>query len=146
VSTIRHGVKLSLHGDGFVQFSRAGTTGILSGRDPTTGKIRGFGLHSFSPMDPSRTGPMFSMSAWGLSEYETVDRGARGTLTVDERSFYYEQPNRTGQNAYVLEFWPLPRWALPHARRVDGLTCWTATARLLRRTAVRVHSSCIWHP
>jgi hypothetical protein len=43
-------------------------------------------------------------------------------LTVDERRFHYEQPNRTGQNAYILEFWPLPRWALPHARRVDGLT------------------------
>ena len=36
-----HGVKLSLHGSGFVQFSRAGTTGVLAGKDPQTGRPRG---------------------------------------------------------------------------------------------------------
>jgi hypothetical protein len=37
-------VKLSIHWDGFVQFSSERKGSILSGKDPATGEIRGLGL------------------------------------------------------------------------------------------------------
>jgi hypothetical protein len=111
-----HGVKLSIHGDGYVQLSRVGTEGVLSGRDPITHSPRAFGFQSFRTTDPPRTGPTFAVMAWGLELFPRPR--ARNTLTVPETEFYVERPDLVEhRTAIALEFWILPRWALPHAHR-----------------------------
>jgi hypothetical protein len=124
-----HGVKLSIHGDGYVQLSRVGTEGVLSGRDPITHNPRAFGFQSFPTTDPPRTGPTFGARAWGLDTFPQPR--ARSTLIVPETEFYVERPDIVERRtAIALEFWILPRWALPHAHRRGGLTILEAGPRL----------------
>jgi hypothetical protein len=117
-----HGIKLSIHGDGFLQFSRADAQGVISGRDPVTGESRGFGYQSFRPDDPPRSGPMFGLGAWGLDEFDLHGARRSGALIVDERHLYFYPAWLKRWDAYMFEFWPLPRYALPHVRIRHGLT------------------------
>lgn len=114
-------VKLSIHGSGFVQFSRAGTSGVISGSDPQTRRARGFGYQGFPPNDPPRSGPMFSMTAWGLADYYDYRKRGRHSILMGHDDVYFERPGAPGQTGYALEFWPLPRHALPSARIRGGL-------------------------
>lgn len=112
-----HGVKLSIHGHGFVQFSRIGADGVLSGTDPVTGKARGFGLQSFPVTEPPRSGPMFGLGAWGLEAYPKLPPSTRGSILFEDEDLYFQSPDRDiDRNAYAVEFWPLPRRVLPAAR------------------------------
>ena len=42
-------------------------------------------------------------------------------MTVERRHLYVESPEKQGQTAYSLDFWILPRYALPAARISQGL-------------------------
>jgi hypothetical protein len=118
-----HGVKLSVHGAGYVQFSRVGSEGVLSGVDPVSRQARAFGLQSRPTTDPPRSGPMFGISAWGLAGYPALATSRRDVVVVREDRQYLENPDLDLERSGVaLEFWPLPRWALPHASRVGDLT------------------------
>jgi hypothetical protein len=115
------GIKLSLHRDGFVQFSRSGSRGLLSGTDPVTGAARAFGLDSFPLTYPPRSGPMFAMQTWGIDSYPTTfGRGNRIDIRPD--SLYYQFPDRDiDRNGYALEFWPFSRDKLVHSKSRHGL-------------------------
>lgn len=63
-----HQLKFSHHASGFAQFSG---TGIVSGRDPTSGAIRGIGVDSFSPLQP-QPGPAFGMRLAGVDRFEPI--------------------------------------------------------------------------
>jgi hypothetical protein len=114
-------VKLSIHGSGFVQFSRAGTTGVIAGKDPQTGRARGFGYQGPPPANPARSGPMFGMTAWGLGEYEDYLGPGKHSILMGRDDVYASPPGAPGLSGYALEFWPLPRYALPAARLRGGL-------------------------
>jgi hypothetical protein len=116
-----HPVKLSIHGSGFVQFSRAGTNGVISGKDPLTRRARGFGYQSPPPTNPPRSGPMFAMTAWGLGEYGDYHGPGKHSILMGPDDIYSAQPGAPGLSGYALEFWPLPRYALPSARLHGGL-------------------------
>ena len=102
-------VKLSLHPDGFVQFSSAGGR-VISGRDPRTGKPRGLGIMSSPFSKPVSSGPAFGMTVWGLNQFKTAgrSRGNQRVLAIDERSFEYERNTQRGWNAYMVAGYLVP--------------------------------------
>lgn len=110
-----HPVKLSIHGGGFVQFSRVGERGVVSGRDKITHQPRGLGYESWPVMDPPRTGPMFGTTTWGLAEYPSL-RPNRQAIVFGKNDLYDQWPDSSEiGNAYALDCWPLPRYALAAA-------------------------------
>lgn len=63
-------IKLSIHQDGFVQFSG---DGVRSGREKMTGKAKGLGVVSKPLMTPISTGSTFSVTFWGLDCFERMN-------------------------------------------------------------------------
>jgi hypothetical protein len=110
-----HPVKLSVHGGGFVQFSRVGQRGVVSGRDKISRRPRGLGYESRPVTDPPRSGSMFTMTAWGLEEYPYL-RPNRQAIVFGENDLYDQWPDSAEiGTAYALDCWPLPRYALAAA-------------------------------
>ena len=64
---------------------------------------------------------MFAMTAWGLDTYQDCRTKARHTIEVGPHDMYSDGSGTSGLSGYALEFWPLPRYALPSARLVNGL-------------------------
>jgi hypothetical protein len=112
-------VKLSLHPDGFVQFSGEDPSRIISGRDAATGEPRGLGLMLERPLSqPILSGPTFAIVVWGLGGFveETDPRGA----VVFERSDCYLRSQPDIANGYLVEGFLFPRRYLMVAREVRG--------------------------
>ncbi len=110
-----HPVKLSIHGGGFVQFSRVGQRGVVSGRDKITHQPRGLGYESWSVTDPPRSGPLFTTTAWGLAEYPAL-RPHQQAIVFGENDLYDQWPDSAEiGTAYAVDCWPLPRYALAAA-------------------------------
>jgi hypothetical protein len=117
------GVKLSAHGDGFVQFSNEDEGGILSGRDKETGEPRGFGYDSFAPGDLYvRSGPYCGVFGWGLENWESATSGVPDAVTITSDDLYYQYPDSPPRDppAFAFEFWVLPRQALIQSRPQHG--------------------------
>lgn len=96
-------VKLSLHPDGFAQFSGENPGKILSGRDRVTGEPKGLGVMS-RPLDaPINTGPTFACVVWGLSEFEPLGSRSRDTVIFSEEDYYYRRCTPDTWNGYVIE-------------------------------------------
>jgi hypothetical protein len=66
-------VKLSFHGDGFLQFSGLRSHTIISGRDEKR-RPKGLGIIG-RPPSPIFSGPAFGVMAWGLEDYEILPDG-----------------------------------------------------------------------
>ena len=97
-------VKLSLHPDGFVQFSGENPGKIVSGRDTETGKPRGLGVMSQPLSAPVNTGPTFSCLVWGVSGFEPLDAASRRKAIVfSEDDYYYRRCTPDTWNGYVIE-------------------------------------------
>jgi hypothetical protein len=78
-------VKLSFHGDGFVQFSSVEGATIRSGRDPVTKQPKGVGVKSRPLSNPVTSGPTFGVQVWGLHEFDKHEGGSqRGVVMFDE--------------------------------------------------------------
>jgi hypothetical protein len=108
-------VKLSIHSDGFVQFSGENPQRILSGRDPVTGKPKGLGLFSNPLTHPVRTGPTFGMTIWGLGHFSPAETAPSGShdIVFEEGDYQYRYADEKNWNGYVIEgfvfppdFWP----------------------------------------
>lgn len=116
-------VKLSLHKDGFVQFSGENQRKILSGRDPETGAPKGLGIVMPRPLDePIETGPTFALTIWGLGDFASAKpRDLEGGVVFRDPDFHnkdhylnpllpaksVESPYR--DNGYVVEAFVLQR-------------------------------------
>ena len=97
-------VKLSLHPDGFVQFSGENPGKIVSGRDPETGEPRGLGVMSRPLSAPVNTGPTFGITVWGLSAFEPLDAASRHNAVVfSEEDYYYRGCTPDTCNGYIVE-------------------------------------------
>ena len=89
-------VKLSYHGDGFVQFSKVGSQGIISGRD-ATGAPKGVGLYSAPISNPIQTGPCMAISAWGTREFKVwKPKPAGNAIIIRDADFYIDEINPAG--------------------------------------------------
>lgn len=105
VYSMKDSVKLSFHPDGFVQFSSAGATKLISGRDPITKKPKGLGIFS-NPLDkPITTGPTFGGSMWGLTHYKELCNAKADETSVvfTEEDYYLRNCSDKDWNAYTLE-------------------------------------------
>ncbi|MFI5259592.1 MAG: hypothetical protein ACHQ01_08300 [Candidatus Limnocylindrales bacterium] len=107
-----HPVKMSFHRSGFVQFSRVGEVGVLSGTDPVTKEPRGLGYRTRPIWDPPRSGPSFGVTAWGLARYPEAKRGRRVEVFAQSDIYSDGEPWKRGVVAYAIELWILPRAAL----------------------------------
>ena len=114
-------VKLSIHPDGFVQFSGENPRKIISGRDPNTGQPKGLGLFS-RPLDqPILSGPTFGVGVWGLADFDLlINLGQRGTMVFDESDLYYRNCTSSTWNAYLIEGFVLSTELLWTARVQNG--------------------------
>lgn len=86
--TIDNDTKLSIHKSGFVQFSGSG---ILSGIDESTGKIKGVGVFSEPLTRPITSGPTFGFHLWGLPCFEKLDGVKKNVnkIIFEEDDLYY---------------------------------------------------------
>ncbi len=111
-------VKLSMHMDGFVQFSKVGTQPIVSGYNSTIGQIRGAGVRAPEPVNIS-SGPLFGMIFQGLSHYALA--GKKPIELFEENDLWrhpeFSPPDDT---AFNLEAFMLPGDLREAARFVAG--------------------------
>jgi hypothetical protein len=117
-------VKLSIHPDGFVQFSGESAGRILSGRDSRTGAPKGLGLISQPFGAPIRTGPTFGITLWGLDDFEPLKTSERvNSIVFSEEDFYYRDSTPDDWSAYLIEgfVFPLLFWGAVR-KRAGGLT------------------------
>ncbi|HET7477943.1 MAG TPA: hypothetical protein VFJ72_00365 [Rubrobacteraceae bacterium] len=97
-------VKLSLHPDGFIQFSGENPGKIVSGRDPDTGDPRGLGIMSHPLDTPINTGPTFGCVAWGVADFESLDGiGKSNVIAFAEEDYYYRACTPDTWNGYLIE-------------------------------------------
>jgi hypothetical protein len=102
-------VKLSIHADGFVQFSGVRSSAIRSGRLPETGKAKGLGYQGIPLSTPIVSGPTFGVAVWGLDQFEELRRPALATVSdektivFDEHDIEYRDDAPSKCNAYLLE-------------------------------------------
>jgi hypothetical protein len=97
-------VKLSLHPDGFTQFSTGGALPVKSGRH-IDGKPKGLGVLGQPFSNPVLTGPTFGVMVWGLHEYPLM-RHERTTDVMFETADI-QVPEQPGA-AYLIEGFLFP--------------------------------------
>lgn len=101
-------VKLSLHIDGFVQFSGEGPGRILSGRHPD-GTVKGLGLVKNPLNEPLATdGPMFGLSIWGIEQFEELP-AAKSAVAFSEETLYNRDCTIDDFSGYLIEGFVYPR-------------------------------------
>lgn len=109
VYTASDRVKLSVHADGFVQFSSERGNNIISGRDPITGEPKGLGILSNPIHNPITTGPTWGGGFWGLTDFELLATSPKSnTLIFTETDFYYRGSNPDTWRSYALEAFMFP--------------------------------------
>jgi hypothetical protein len=114
-------VKLSIHQDGFVQFSGEQAGKITSGRDPQTGEAKGLGLFTQPLSNPIRTGPTFSITVWGLEDFnESSAPATANTVVFNDDDFYLPDGEPSGVSPYQLEVFTFPQEFWGGVRRSDG--------------------------
>ena len=103
---VNDSVKLSLHMDGFVQFSQGGGQKIVSGYCTASGEIKGAGIRSSQSVTVS-TGPLCGVIAQGIEEFEML---SKKQAEVFEASDLWHNPDfsNADDTAYNLEVFMLP--------------------------------------
>jgi hypothetical protein len=96
-------VKLSVHKDGFVQFSGEDPGKIRSGRDPVTGEPKGLGIVANRLKDVITTGPTFGVVVWGIEDFEPYTGDGRDAMIFTEREMYYRNCTPDTWNGFVIE-------------------------------------------
>ena len=101
-------VKLSMHMDGFVQFSGENSGKIISGRDES-GKPKGLGYLTSPLTNPIRTGPTTSVAFWGIDDFvdfKAIKPKEIKVLFEQADIFYRDSPNEC--NGYSIEIFVFP--------------------------------------
>ena len=113
-------VKLSIHPDGFVQFSGENPGRIVSGRDPSGGP-KGLGIVA-NPWDqPIISGPTFGLTIRGLAHFEPVDQAEGKQLTLfGENDYYYRRCTPDSWNSYLIEGFVFPNDYWGGVRKQEG--------------------------
>lgn len=85
-------VKLSLHFDGFIQFSGKNSAKITSGVDRETNTPKGLGVVGNGPFYTT-TGPVVSTTIWGLDDYDLLGDKQRFDLFTPNDFYYRTLPH-----------------------------------------------------
>ena len=101
-------VKLSYHPSGFVQFSGEMPGKIISGLDPITGEPKGLGIITNPLSSPIRTGPTFGITAWGLSDFESLAKQSDDALIFPAEEMYFRGCSPGTQNGVCIEGFVFP--------------------------------------
>ena len=113
-------VKLSLHADGFAQFSGENPGRTISGRDPDTGIPRGIGIVGQPFENPVLTGPTFGVTLWGLGEFEVLREADGNALVFSDEDFYFGLGAGPDANAVSIEGFLFPAAYWQAVRRRGG--------------------------
>jgi hypothetical protein len=112
-------VKLSLHPDGFVQFSGLNKN-IISGRDKVTGKPKGLGLMSNPLNQVIKSGPTFGITLWGINEFNEYIKSEKDEQIIEfQESDYYYRNCTKDWNGYIIEGFLFERNVLPYVIKVQ---------------------------
>lgn len=113
-------VKLSIHPDGFVQFS--GVNGnIVSGRDQITGHPKGLGLMSNPLNNVIKSGPTFGATIWGVDQFSEFIEPKKNEEVIEfqESDYYYRNCTMDNWNGYALESFLFEHNYIPYIDIVD---------------------------
>lgn len=113
-------VKLSLHPDGFVQFSGL-SSNIISGRDKS-GQAKGLGIN-ISPLNKViKTGPTCGLCLWGLKDFQKFIEPKRveEVLEFNEEDYYYRDCSRDDWNGYILELFLFESDFMNYIKELNG--------------------------
>ncbi|SET61700.1 hypothetical protein SAMN05660297_02942 [Natronincola peptidivorans] len=101
--------KLSFHGDGFIQFSSVVEGTIISGKKED-GSFKGLGIQRSTLKNILTTGPICSMTIWGLDDYKLfTKKRKKDTIILAEQDMNYRHCDEEKWNAYVIEITQFPK-------------------------------------
>ncbi|WP_252235551.1 hypothetical protein [Clostridium sp. CH2] len=98
-------VKLSVHPDGFVQFSGENPQKIISGKEKETGEPKGLGLFTNPLSHPIESGPTFGLMVWGMDEFVEFISPKKGEKVIEfnMEDIHNRDCSTTDFNAYLIE-------------------------------------------
>ncbi|MEQ9380132.1 MAG: DUF3606 domain-containing protein [Pirellulales bacterium] len=100
-------VKLSVHRDGFVQFSKGGSKPIVSGFNKELEQAKGAGLHAPEPVSVS-SGPICTVVVQGLAGFRQW-KNELAEVFAPEDLWYHPEFSSADCTAYNLEVFMLSR-------------------------------------
>ena len=116
-------VKFSYHADGFVQFSSATNSRIVSGRNPD-GTPKGLGVLSWPLNNPISTGPSMSMTIWGLDKLpeEKTEKVDKRYLFEVRRAVPHPKATykRSDELSFAIAMYIIPNSIKGDVREVNG--------------------------
>lgn len=105
-------VKFSYHPDGFVQFSSATNSRIVSGRKPD-GTPKGLGVLSWPLNNPISTGPSMTITFWGLDKFVKETSSKIDNRFIFETNKAVKHPKATFTRdeilAYAMAMYIIPK-------------------------------------
>lgn len=101
--------KLSIHYDGFCQFSSDLKGTIRSGRDSETGQPKGLGIFTQPLSQPIESGPTFGITVWGMHDYKKWKGAKKGESPIRFHNYYYRNADANTWNSYLIEGYVFPR-------------------------------------
>jgi hypothetical protein len=110
-------VKLSLHMNGFVQFSSATGKKIVSGFCQDLQKPKGVGLKAPHQIEVT-TGPLCGFSVQGLDRFRKLATETAEVFLREDLWYHPEYP--ADSDAYHVEMFMLPLWCANAAESVNG--------------------------
>ena len=122
--TVNDRVKLSIHMNGFVQFSAGGGQPIISGFNQELQEAKGLGLKTYDPIIVT-SGPLFSVVLYGLQDFNSLG-SKQGEVFEPSDFWHHPKFSAPEHTAYNLEFFMFHRSIVGEARIIQG-------KRLLRK-------------
>ncbi len=116
-------VKFSYHSDGFVQFSSATNSRIISGRN-LDGTPKGLGVASWPLNNPISTGPSMSLTIWGLNKLPEVSENKVNRQYLFEIGKALPHPKATYKSndelAFAMAMYIVPNTIKGDIHELDG--------------------------
>ncbi|HQU42611.1 MAG TPA: hypothetical protein PK867_07350, partial [Pirellulales bacterium] len=112
-------VKLSIHLDGFVQFSRGGDQPTRSGYDKATETVKGVGLKAPTPVVVT-SGPTFGIVLRGLKDFAVLPDGKEAEMFEREDLWHHPRDSSPSAQSYHLEGFTFRIELLSEVRDVNG--------------------------
>lgn len=115
---VEDSVKLSIHMNGFVQFSSATNNRIVSGFNQALQKPKGVGLHINHPIEVY-SGPLFGVILQGLDQFRTLSTELAEVFEDEDR---WHHPSFSGpeDRSLHVEFFMLPLTHVASVRATNG--------------------------
>lgn len=117
--TVNDTVKLSMHMDGFVQFSRGGKQPIISGYNRELNLIKGAGVKAPDPVNVT-TGPLFGVVLQGLQSFDLNHSDSPAEVFEENDLWHHPSFSTPEDTAYNLEVFMFPNSLIGASTFVEG--------------------------